>query len=655
MQLVLHAPFGSRINRAWALALRKRFCRQFNFELQAAATEDALLLSLGEQHSFPLADVFRYLHPATVRDILVQAFLDAPVFQTRWRWNATISLAVPRNRGGRKVAPQLQRMQADDLMAAVFPDAAACLENIPGRPRDSRSSAGQRRPCATASKRRWICPGWSRSSRASTPASCSSSRATRRSRRRSPTTSSTRGRTRFSTTRRSRSAGRMRCRPAAPPAHRTRAASSTREAIARVRDEQRPDARDADELHDVLLSSGFLAVGEADDTLFGELAAARRATRFTVSGHTLLVAAERLPELRAIHPHGAHDDNVVAPPARAAVAWTADHALVEVLRGRLEVVGPTTAAALAASAGIGDAAADAALLALEADGAVLRGVFTPGSRALEWCNRRLLARIHRYTLHRLRAEISPVSPAQFMRFLFAWQHADRASALSGPDGLRAVIAQLDGLELPARAWEHDVLPARLDHYEGAMLDMLCLTGEVGWARLSSGPTQVVGATPVTLCLREHADAWHTLRSARTAVHAAAVSPAATLILDRLRARGASFAAELAATCALDADALRAAIAELVAAGLVTSDGFAGLRSIIGGLPGSAPSRLSRTDSAGRWSTPICDGNGNAQCAVGNDLEQREAAVQAARVDAVTAVWCGLPPRARARDRRRAVA
>jgi ATP-dependent Lhr-like helicase len=132
MQLVLHAPFGSRINKAWGLALRKRFCRQFNFELQAAATEDALLLSLGPQHSFPLSDVFRYLHPETTRDVLVQAFLDPPVFTTRWRWNTTISLAVPRARGGRKVAPQIQRMQADDLMAAVFPDAAACLENIPG-------------------------------------------------------------------------------------------------------------------------------------------------------------------------------------------------------------------------------------------------------------------------------------------------------------------------------------------------------------------------------------------------------------------------------------------------------------------------------------------------------------------------------------------
>src|SRR5262249_6024025 len=132
MQLVLHAPFGSRVNRAWGLALRKRFCRQFNFELQAAATEDALLLSLGPQHSFPLADVFRSLHPASAKDAVVRALLAAPVFQTRWRWNTTISRAVQRNRGGRKVPPQIQRMLADDLMAAVFPDAAACLENIPG-------------------------------------------------------------------------------------------------------------------------------------------------------------------------------------------------------------------------------------------------------------------------------------------------------------------------------------------------------------------------------------------------------------------------------------------------------------------------------------------------------------------------------------------
>ena len=180
-------------------------------------------------------------------------------------------------------------------------------------------------------------------------------------------------------------------------------------------------------------------------------------------------------------------------------------------------IGPVTAAALAASLGVADADADAALLDLESQGLVLRGVFTPGAKALEWCDRVLLARIHRYTLNRLRAEISPVTPAEFMRFLFAWQHVDPSNALAGPDGLRAVIAQLDGVELPARAWERDVLPARIAGYTPALLDTLCLAGEVAWARLSTGPTQVVGATLIALFLREHADAWLSLRAAEGAL------------------------------------------------------------------------------------------------------------------------------------------
>src|SRR5580765_1207330 len=132
MQLVLHAPFGSRINRAWGLALRKRFCRSFNFELQAAATEDAIVLSLGTQHSFPLEEVFRYLHSGSVRDLLVQALLDAPMFPVRWRCNARRALALPRQRGGRRIPAPLQRMEAENLLAAVFPDQLACLENIAG-------------------------------------------------------------------------------------------------------------------------------------------------------------------------------------------------------------------------------------------------------------------------------------------------------------------------------------------------------------------------------------------------------------------------------------------------------------------------------------------------------------------------------------------
>jgi ATP-dependent Lhr-like helicase len=304
-----------------------------------------------------------------------------------------------------------------------------------------------------------------------------------------------------------------------------------------------------------------------------------------------VVAAERLPELVAVHPDAVLDPPIEAPASRTAKAWTRADAIVELLRGRLSISGPATAAALAASLAIPESDADAALLALEGDGVVLRGSFSPvaaGSRrkAVEWCDRRLLARIHRYTLTRLRAEIAPVPAAEFMRFLFAWQHVEPGSQLLGAEGLRAVVTQLDGVELPARAWERDVLPARVERYDPSMLDMLCLTGEVAWARLSSGPTQVVGATPVALYLRAN--------GAGGAGNAeAAVGQCAAAVLERLQRRGASFAAELAAACGLTDDEVRAALGELVAAGAVSSDGFAGrARS-------SAPRRPRRRD-AGSW-------------------------------------------------------
>jgi ATP-dependent Lhr-like helicase len=602
MQLVLHAPFGSRVNRAWALALRKRFCRQFNFELQAAATEDALLLSLGPQHSFPLADVFRYLHPATVRDILVQAFLDAPVFQTRWRWNATISLAVPRNRGGRKVPPQLQRMQADDLMAAVFPDAAACLENIPGdrqipdhplvsqTVRDCLEEAMDLPQLQTVLER--IHRGDMTCVSRDTPEPsvfCHDI---------------------------------LNARPYAflddapleerrTQAVQTRRAGNTGDvgaldvaAIERVREEVRPDPRDVDECHDALLTCGFLVEDEIEATWFGELAAHRRAARVTLSQtqeRRVWIAAERLPEWLAVHPQSRLEPLVEPPPLRAAKTWTADAALVELLRGRLAILGPATAQSLADSMGVSSQAVDTALLTLESEGVILRGSFT-GPRVLEWCERRLLARIHRYTLNRLRAEIAPVSPAEFMRFLFAWQHVGDRHQLSGIDGLRAVIAQLDGLELPARTWERDVLPARLERYESSMLDTLCLTGEVGWARLSSGPTQVVGATPIALFLRTHASRWFALRSIDQATTSAPpnVTGAARQLLEHLRTRGASFAQEMRSACHLSEAECREALGELVAEGLIASDGFAGLRAI------AAPSseRRVNVDAAGRWSSIV---------------------------------------------------
>jgi ATP-dependent Lhr-like helicase len=617
MQLVLHAPFGSRINRAWALALRKRFCRQFNFELQAAANDEALLLSLGPQHSFPLADVFRYLHAATARDILLQAFLDAPVFQTRWRWNATISLAVPRSRGGRKVPPQLQRMQADDLMAAVFPDAAACLENIPGdrqipdhplvnqTVRDCLEEAMDFEGLRTVLDR--IHRGELRLVARDTPEPSAFSHEILNAQPYAFLDDAP------LEERRTQAVQTRRAADTAGELGRLDAA-----AIDRVRDEERPDPRDADELHDALVTNGFLLESEVDPDHALALARAARATRVTVATTSdaadpantrmaIWVAAERLPEILAVHPNAVLDPIIAVPGTRAGRTWTQDTALPELLRGRLAIVGPTTVDALAASIGAANADVDASLLTLEADGAVLRGTFTPGQAAIEWCDRRLLSRIHRYTLNRLRAEIAPVTAADFMRFLFDWQHIAPGAQCTGIEGLRAVLAQLDGVELPARAWEREVLPARLDCYEPSMLDLLCLTGEAAWARLSSGPTQVVGATPIALFLREHADAWMALRDPLTAAasreHPGAGfdRPETATVLEHLRSHGASFGHELTSACGLDPDAFRLAIGELVAAGLVASDGFAGLRAIIGTASALPTGRGNRADSPGRWS------------------------------------------------------
>ena len=604
MQLVLHAPFGSRINKAWCLALRKRFCRQFNFELQAAATEDALMLSLGPQHSFPLADVFRYLHPATVRDILVQAMLDAPVFATRWRWNTTISLAVPRSRGGAKVPPQLQRMQADDLMAAVFPDAAACGENIVGDrevPDHPLVSQAVRDCLEEAMDLPGLLAVLGRIHRGEL----------RLESRDTPEPSV------FAheiinaqpyafmddAPLEERRAHAVQTRRAADPdGHHLSQLDAS--AIARVMDEARPEPRDAEELHDALLTAGFLVpdAGRPEDRpLHAQLCSHARATTVSVGAGPqtgpLRVAAERLPELLAIHPGATCDPPITAPASRAAKTWTREAALVELLRGHVSITGPATAPALAASLGVAVNEVDAALLTLESEGVILRGVFTPGAGALEWCERGLLARIHRYTLSRLRAEIAPVTPADFMRYLFVWQHVEPAARFSGVDGLRAVLTQLDGVELPARAWERDVLAARIERYDPAMLDLLCLTGEVAWARLSTGPTQVVGATPIAVFLRDHAEVWQVVRGDVRLKpdpaydERAVVSGLSRTVLDRLQQHGASFAAELATACDLTDDEVRTALTELVAAGLVSSDGFAGLRSIIGGA---------RTLAAGRW-------------------------------------------------------
>ena len=615
MQLVVHAPFGSRINKAWALALRKRFCRQFNFELQAAATEDALMLSLGPQHSFPLSDVFRYLHPETTRDVLVQAFLDAPVFETRWRWNATVSLAVPRTRGARKLAPQVQRMLAEDLLSSVFPDAAACLENIPGdrqipdhplvnqTVKDCLEEAMDFNGLRDVLAR--IHGGGLQLVARDTPEPSVFAHEILNARpyafmddapleeRRSHAVQTRR----------------------AGDNSQSEMGALDRSAIDRVRDEARPDPRDADELHDELMTAGFLRDDETDAALARTLALARRATRITLSASEegpIWVAAERLPEILALHPAADLDPVVQTPPSRAR-SWQRSDAVTALVRGRLTLTGPTTAFELARSFGVNVGDTEAALLELESEGVVLRGRFTPGTAIdapIEWCDRSLLARIHRYTLNRLRAEIEPVSAAEFTRFLFKWQHVDPTDRLRGLDGLREALGILDGCELASAAWERAVLPSRVEGYESSMLDLVCLSGEVGWARLSSPPAdtidppRLVPATPVALFLREHADWWHLLASTPAAHAESRLTVDAARVLEFLRSRGASFISDLRKHCGLDADAVRHAVGVLVATGLAASDGFSGLRALIWSRPGLPASRDRRASYAGRWTALV---------------------------------------------------
>jgi ATP-dependent Lhr-like helicase len=616
MQLVVHSPFGNRVNRAWGLALRKRFCRQFNFELQAAATEDAVLLSLGPQHSFPLEDVFNFLQAESAREILIQAMLDSPIFAVRWRWVANISLAVPRFGKGRKVAPQIQRMQANDLLAAAFPDAAACLENIPGDREipdhplvkqaidDCLHEAMDIDTFLEVLRR--LRSGDLRYVGRDLPEP-------------SPLAHEILNAKPYSflddAPLEERRTQAVYARRAMEPASGEDLGALDASAIARVRDEAWPEVRNADELHDVLSTSGFLTDAEGRRgrdgvswlPLFGELIQSGRATQIG----TFWVARDRVGELLAMHPQAeCVPDYCIAPvPSRP-------DAVRELLRGRMSITGPVTASEVAAAFSITHDEADSALIGLEADGAVLRGHFT-GAEQLEWCERRLLSRIHRYTITRLRAEIAPVSTGDFMRFLFAWQRVDPEDRVAGLEGVAGILRQLAGFEVPAGAWETDVLSVRVQEYDPQLLDLLTLTGRVTWGRLSlpaigetpSRPSsRPIRSSPIAIFPREEADLWMTLASARE-TREGSLSGYARGVLDTIDARGASFLPDLIAGSRLLPTQIEVALAELAANGLITSDSFAGLRALlvpaarrrpILGTPRVRPVAFG-IESAGRWS------------------------------------------------------
>ena len=622
MQLVVHAPFGGRINRGLGLALRKRFCKTFDFELQAAASDDAVLLSLGPQHSFPLPDVARFLSSKTVEDVLSQALLDSPMFASRWRWNLNRALAVLRFRGGKRNPPPIQRMESDDLMAAVFPMLAACQENvsgpieIPDHPlvrqtmydclHEAMDIDGLRtliRGLEAGTVRVHFCDTTEPSPLAheilnGRPYTFLDDAPLEE--------------------RRSRAVQLRRGLP-------VEAADLTRldpEAIDRVRAEATPEPRNPDELHDLLMSLFVTRPVDSWQAQFDALVKAGRAATLRTGDTMRWVAIERRPSAEALFPDARFVPDLPPPAAIAAQPPPdPDAAAAAALRGHLDTVGPVTIADLSVATGLPTRAVSAALIRLEMEGFALRGRFTADAEEEEFCARRLLARIHSYTQKRLRREIEPVTAQDFMRFLLRWQRVAPGRQAAGRAGLVAIVAQLQGFEIPAGAWEEAILPARLEGYRREWLDAACHSGEVVWGRLGVRPAQPEApprrsastpsrATPVSLAIRPDLD-W-LLQAARGDLDPAEPGPGAGQdVLEALRARGALFHADLAAASGRLPTEVEEGLWDGVARGLVTADGFDAVRSLLSARDGWAARqhhrhrRLRRgvaaaSRSSGRW-------------------------------------------------------
>jgi ATP-dependent helicase Lhr and Lhr-like helicase len=598
MQLVVHAPFGGAVNRAFGMALRKRFCVNFDLELQAAATDDGVVISLGEQHSFPLESVFAMVRLATLDYDLTQAALQAPMFTNRWRWNASRALALLRHQGGKRVPMNIQRMRAEDLLAAVFPAQVACGDNRTGpieppeHPlvqetldnclHEAMDTEGLRRVLEA------IANGEIATRTVETAAP-------------SPMAHEILNAQPYAFL---DDAPLEERRARAVSLRRTDASLATgigaldADAVAEVRLQAWPDVRDPDELHDALQDLVWLPIAELDEhegwsAWADELLARGRAgiLRWRApeepEDRRALVTAERSLIARAALGEEARFESAVGAPPGAPVAEDGEAATVIAARGWFEALGPVRTSDLARRLGLAPARVESAAARLEADGVVLRGRFTPGVEGEEWCERRLLARIHRATLGRLRREIDPVSVADFTRFLLRWQHAAPGTLLHGSDGLAAVIGQLHGIELPAPAWEQSVLPARIAEYAPSLLDQLCFAGIVTWGRFSiPGPaagdavrrrrTAPTRSAPLGLALREDVD----LLLAGSAGHEPRVSRSARDVLAFLDREGASFLGDVARGTGLLPTAAEEALWELVARGLVTGDGFAGLRTLL---------------------------------------------------------------------------
>ena len=656
--LVLHSPYGSRVNRAWGLALRKRFCRQFNFELQAAALDDSIVISLGATHSFPLEDVTRFLNSGSVRDAVTQALLATPMFPTHWRWNATTALAVRRNNKGRKAPAQFQRSDAEDLMAVIFPDQLACQDNLTGEreiPRhplveqtvsdclnDLMDIAGLEKILRRYEdgRIRFHCRDLGG------PSPLAQEILSARPYAFLDDAPAEERRTNAVIARRFRG-----------PADAAELARLSPAAIARVRSEAWPTVNNADELHDALMLAGVMTEREGNgDKSAGQpictaIAARRVASRdgrndypaqangrawlsrlqeenraaVLQSGkQTLWICAERLPQVEAVYSGAEMDPLLTAPYARDAMPAHAgrEAALIELIRARLECTSPVTVTQLADLFEAGPTEISVALLALQNEGYAMQGQFSADAAETEWCERGLLARMHRYTIRSLREEIQPVTVANYMRFLFNW-HGMGELRPEGDNAVLAALEKLEGCAIPAAAWEKDILPTRVNNYSNAALDRLCGSGRIVWTRLvtsrhktkwdevSVNKTVLLRNTPITLIARENLDLWQKLQPSVAATDLK-LSAAAEKTLDVLHRQGASFFIDLVHQTGLLRTQVETALAELAAGGVVTSDSYAGLRALItpeSKRPGYAQGKRRRIrtsimnsiDAAGRWS------------------------------------------------------
>jgi ATP-dependent helicase Lhr and Lhr-like helicase len=637
MQLILHAPFGGRVNKAWGLALRKRFCRGFNFELQAAATDNGINISLAEQHSFPLSDVFQFLTEQTAKGLLEQAAIASPIFKTRWRWAANRSLQLLRMSKGKRIAPQIQRTRSDDLLASVFPQAAACFETIvgdiqiPAHPlvdevmQDVLQEAMDLEGLNEVL--RGIASGTIRCLAVDTPVPSQFAHELLNT---NPyafldDAGLEERRTRAVSLRRT-----------LPDSVLDGAGRLDQAAIDTVRRELWPDLRDEHELHDLLHSLVALPLNVLDQAkadnrdvrhwphYFDRLTESGRAQTIDLNGIPCWAATERLP----------HIADLRSDPSTDA---TKDAAIKQCVQGWVQILGPTTAASFADRLGQSPAAILQAFLAMEMQGLLMRGAFEhpatqePSAEGnpdhhIEWCERRILQRIHRLTLATARKQVEPVTPAVYMRWLLGWQHLAPQTQLSGEEGVMAALHQLEGFEAPAVEWERTLLSARVANYDPRWLDQLCLSGAVGWGRISPHPawfsqSQSTGdggarprrviptnAAPITFYIRETAN-WlpHALsqQSIDEKLLAAALSPGALQIRTLLQQRGACFANDLQRITGLARAETAHALWELATAGLAAADGFDQLRALMDPrrkattteTPGKRPTRT----TAGRWS------------------------------------------------------